>query len=201
MQQDDVGAMKASHHNFKDAGSTVVVTVDACSTDHDVQVQVTGDSLTVSAQRDGKPVVLLSVPQLYSTIDASSLDWEDVDRQVVVKLSKLDPSLRWPQLEANKQEAAHKSKENPLEDREHVKALLSAAQCGDVEAFKAAGRLFTAGQLDAVKDAHGRNALHFAAASSKAVLCSYLAQEESFDLDVTDESGTHAPMECHSTLY
>ena len=132
------------------------------------------------------------MPQLYSTVDASAVDWEDEDGQITVRLTKLDPSLRWPQLEVAERGVEQRMAESPLQDREQVKALLSAAQCGDVEAFKAAGRLFPAGQLDAIKDANGRTALHFAAASSNAELCQYLAREEGFPLDATDESGVHA---------
>ena len=185
--------MNFPSHTFRDAGASVVVTLDARSSTGQVQVQVTGDSLTVVAHRDAKRVVLFDLQQLYSTVDASAVDWEDKDGQITVKLEKLDPSLEWPQLEATKREADQRSEGNPLEDREQVKALLSAAQSGDVEAFKAAGQLFPAGQLDGIKDANGRNALHFAAASSNADICSFLAREQGFSLDATDESGEHAP--------
>ena len=184
-------AMMAASYQFTDAGASVVVKLDARSSGQ-VQVQASGDSLKVAGHREAEHVVLLNVPQLYSTVDASAVDWEEKDGQITVRMTKLDPSLQWPQLEVAERGLEQRSEENPLEDREQVKALLSAAQSGDVEAFKAAGGLFPAGQLDAIKDANGRNALHFAAASSNAELCNYLAREEGFPLDTTDESGMHA---------
>ena len=188
-----VAAMKEPSYSFKDAGPSVIVIACNSSKSKDVQVQVTGDALTVFAHRDAERVVLLSVPQLYSTIDASALDWEDRDGQITIKLNKLDPSLQWPQLEAPERQAESNAEDNPVDDREKVKAVLSAAQSGDIEAFKAAGRHFPAG-LDAIKDANGRNALHFAAAASNADMCNFLAREEGFSLDATDESGMRAPL-------
>ena len=173
-------------------------------------VQSTGDSITVELRsvQSSEPVVIWTIPQLYGTIDAASTRWSvsKNNKQMTVRLKKLDTSAAWPQLapfsqdSAAEEELAHPATENPLEERQHVRALLTAAQTGDLEGFEAAAGRFSAGDLSSVRDGNGRNALHFAAAGGHATLCHSLINCWGVNVDAYDEAGKimdTCMLQCH----
>jgi hypothetical protein len=186
--------------NFQDRGAEVLVTIDV-SSEHTVSfdVQIGGDTLSVQSKQDKGVTLLLSITQLYSTIDAAASDWQlSPDKSLTVRLKKLDPASVWPQLEA---EAPADTPDtvpgDPLEARKAVEALLSAARAGDVEGFRGAAQRFDGNDLTCVKDANGHNALHFSASEGKTTFVRYLLTEEHFKVDTADDSGgSHLRLRC-----
>ena len=129
---------------FTDHGNSAIVELDLRKkfSSTDLRVDTTADTLTVTCNSDKSP--LFKPSQLYGTVQASATSWllqEDGTLQVTLK--KLPPYEPWPALEAGAQEAAQSSaKPSPgdaLEARKSVKALLEAAQNGDVEMLKVHG--------------------------------------------------------------
>ena len=194
----DAAKITVKTSTFHDDGEYATLELDVSSVGGGVlDVQSTGDSIAVVLHRAGttKPVVIWSTP-LVGTIDASATCWSTSEtKQMTIRLKKLDPSAAWPHLARASQESAaeeqddHAPPENPLEQREHVKALLTAAQTGDLEGLGAAAASFSAGDLSSVRDGNGRNALHFAAAGGHADLCHGLLHDWGFDADACDEAG------------
>ncbi len=186
-----------------DDGDFARVLVDV----HDLEagtfdVKSTGDSVAIVWRGEGgEPTVIWSIQQLYGTIDASATTWEATEsQQIKVQLKKLDASAAWPQLEASQEPDSRPAPENPLEERENVKALLTCAQSGDLQGFKAAAEKFSTGDLSGVRDGNGRNALHFAAAAGNAALCQRLVEQWSFDADAVDDSGMQLPRQTCQVL-
>lgn len=179
--------------SFEDGGTEVVVTLDVPSVKAAAfDVQISGDSLTVEVTESDKKTDLLRITQLYSTIDAASSEWKlsPSKNSLTVRLKKLDPDSTWPQLEAKSStKEAPISHGDPLEARKAVEALLSAARAGDVEAFKGAAQRFDGSDLSGVKDANGRNALHFSASHGQTDFVNLLVSEEHFEVDASDDSG------------
>ncbi|CAL8467241.1 g6777 [Coccomyxa elongata] len=62
-------------------------------------------------------------------------------------------------------------------------------RAGDIEAFRGAAHRFDASDLTGVKDANGRNALHFSASHGRTDFVGYLVSEQHFEVDATDDSG------------
>ena len=181
---------------FHDNGEFARVLVNVHDLKHGTfDVQSTGDSVALVWHGEAsEPVVRWSVQQLHGTIDASATSWRITEnQQIEVLLKKLDPSAAWPQLEASQEPDSRPAPENPLVERENVKALLTAAQSGDLEGFRAAAEKFSAGDLSGVRDGNGRNALHFAAAAGNADLCQRLIEEWAFDVEAVDDSGMDSP--------
>lgn len=178
---------------FEDRADEVLVTTDVPEEPGaSFDVQIGGDFLFVRSQLDGKDTSLLNVKQLYSTVDVTASSWElsSSKERLTVRLKKLDPATVWPQLEA--ESGVIKPDDlsgDPLEARKAVQALLSAARAGDVEAFKGAAQRFDGSDLSSVKDANGRNALHFSASSGKTDFVQYLVAKETFEVDTADDSG------------
>lgn len=126
---------------FTDQGQTVLVELDlrVKFSSADLQVDTTADTLTVTCTSHKSP--LFKTAQLYGTVQASATSWLlQEDGALQVTLTKLPPYELWPALEAGAQAAAQSSaKPSPadaLEARKNVKALLEAAQNGDVEMLK-----------------------------------------------------------------
>ncbi len=178
---------------FEDNGIDVLVTLNVSSIKAAAfDVQISGDSLSVQFKENDKNTDLLRIIQLYSTVDAASSHWDlsPSKDSLTVRLKKLDPGSTWPQLEAktatNDSTTSHG---DPLEARRAVEALLSAARAGDVEAFRGAAHRFDGSDLSGVKDANGRNALHFSASHGRTDFVGYLVSEQHFEVDATDDSG------------
>lgn len=126
---------------FKDQASTALIQLDLGErfSSADLRVDTTADTLTISCTSQKSP--LFKTAQLCGTVQASATSWllqENGTLQVTLK--KLPPYEPWPALEAGAQEAAESNaKPSPgdaLEARKNVKALLEAAQNGDVDMLK-----------------------------------------------------------------
>ena len=77
---------------FEDSGSTVLVTLPCVEPVSNLDVESTTTSLCVRKQ-SGE--VILHVPQLFSTVDASKTTWILEDDQLQICLHKLDSQLHW----------------------------------------------------------------------------------------------------------
>ena len=143
------------------------------------------------------PQLLLDVPQLYREVEPHQTSWsvdESPPGELMLRLAKLDPLTPWTALEAG---AATVSSDGgaAMAARAAVESLLRAAAEGDEAALRtAAATLDEDGEgvravLAAVKDAHGRGALHFAALRGQAVLCSTLCGELGMAVDARDQDG------------
>ena len=127
--------------NFKDQGSAVLAEVDL-GKDHssaDIRVDTTADTLKVTCTSSSS--ILFRTPQLHGTIQASATSWSFQDEGTLqVTLKKLPPYEPWPALESGAPDAESSTKKpsagDALEARSNVKALLEAAQNGDVEMLK-----------------------------------------------------------------
>lgn len=82
--------------------------------------------------------------------------------------------------------------EGAMQAREAVQRLLEAARDGPLEEFKLAELSFPREELAAVKEGHGRNALHLAALGGQSDICKYLINERHFDVNHFDEQGAQS---------
>lgn len=189
-----MGAQPAtSSYDFTDNGGTVQIQLTVHSGASDLDVRSTGDSLTIidnSASR-----TLLKVVQLYSTVDPGQTDWNVADGTLTVTLKKLEPAIRWTALETQAdvlpQHAGSEAQTSQaLQERDRVKALLTAAQSGSVSDLRAAAEHFRGQKLGDIKDGTGKNALHFAAQLGQTDVCQYLLTEQHMDPDSQDEAGS-----------
>ena len=130
------------NHAFQDHGRTVSVQLDLGSdlSRADIQVETTADTLAIARSSPAAgSTTILKTSQLYGTVDASATKWTlQQGGKLEVTLKKLPPHEPWPTLETGK---AEEIKEQPspgdaLEARKNVKALLEAAQNGDVAMLK-----------------------------------------------------------------
>ena len=192
-----MGAQPASDkiYHFTDAGSSVTVLLHANGNASDFDIRSTGDSLKVIDNRNSQ--TLLNILQLYSTIEASSTQSNVADGRLVLTLTKLDADVRWPALEAQSEVLADHSQtvseaqtSKALQEREKVKALLTAAQSGSVPDLQKAASHFSGQHLGDIKDGTGKNALHFAAQLGQTDVCQYLLTEYQLDPNIQDEAGT-----------
>ena len=192
-----MGAQPASDntYQFTDASSSVTVVLNVDGNASDFDIRSTGDSLRVIDNRNSQ--TLLNIVQLYSTIEASTTQSKVASGRLVLTLTKLDGDVRWPALEAQSEVLADHSQavseaqtSRALQEREKVKALLTAAQSGSVPDLQNAASHFSGQQLGDIKDGTGKNALHFAAQLGQTDVCQYLLTEHQLDLNIQDEAGT-----------
>ena len=186
-------------YSFRDLGSRIKVQLQVAPAlaNSDVYVDVTADSLRATDRNSS--AVLLSVTQLYSTVEAGSLEHEVAEGQLTMTLQKLDQSLSWPTLEAPNMPHADETQETEagdqtsraMQEREKVKALLTAAQSGSMADLQKAAAAFGQDSLAEVKDGTGKNCLHFAAQLGNSDVCHYLLTELGFDPNEQEEAGKH----------
>ena len=107
--------------------------------------------------------------------------------------------MRWPALEAQSevladqlQTTSEAQTSRALQEREKVKALLTAAQSGNVSEMQAAAAHFAEQHLGDIKDATGKNSLHFAAQLGQTDNCRYLLTERQLNPNTQDEAGMQA---------
>lgn len=194
-----MGAQPATaSYEFTDNGGAVEIQLTIQSGPSDLDVRSTGDSLTIidnSASR-----TLLNVVQLYSTIDPGQTDWNAEDGTLTVTLKKLEPAIRWTALETQadvlpQQAVSEAQTSQALQERDSVKALLTAAQSGSVSDLQAAAEHFRGQNLGDIRDGTGKTALHFAAQLGQTDVCQYLLTEQHVDPDSQDEAGNdNAPL-------
>ena len=79
-----------------DLGSTVAVSVPVSENSGQLDVQSTTTSLLV---RDSTGNTLVTVPQLWSTVDSGKTTWEAKGGMLTIILHKLDPREHWRSLE------------------------------------------------------------------------------------------------------
>ncbi|DBA83555.1 TPA: hypothetical protein ACH3X2_006474 [Trebouxia sp. C0005] len=194
-----MGAQAASDnaYHFTDAGSSVTVLLNVDGNASDFDTRSTGDSLRVIDNRNSQ--TLLNIVQLYSTIEASATQSKVAKGRLVLTLTKLDADVCWPALEAQSEVLADPSQvaseaqtSRALQEREKVKALLTAAQSGSVPDLQKAASHFSGQQLGDIKDGTGKNVLHFAAQLGQTDVCQYLLTEHQLDPNVQDEAGETA---------
>ena len=188
-----MGAQPASEsYEFRDHGRTVKVQLPVHARASDLDIRSTGDSLTIvdnSAFR-----TLLKVVQLYSTVDATATDWRVADGTLTVTLTKLEPAIQWAALDTQaaalrEQAVSEAQTSRALQERDRVKALLTAAQSGSLPDVQAAAGHFAGQQLGEIKDASAKNALHFSAQLGHTQVCHYLLTEQQVDVNLQDEAG------------
>lgn len=190
-----MGAQPATaSYEFEDNGSTVQIRLTVHCNLSDLDVRSTGDSLTVIDKSAAR--TLLKVFQLYSTVDACGTDWTISEDTLTVTLTKLEPDVRWTALETQSNVLPQQAVSEPqtsevLQERDKVKALLTAAQTGNMSDLKAAAERFTGQQLGDIKDGTGKNVLHFAAQLGQADACYYLLTEQEVDSNIQDEAGDY----------
>lgn len=188
-----MGAQPATaSYEFEDNGRTVQIRLTVHCSLSDLDVRSTGDSLTVIDKSAAR--TLLEAFQLYSTVDARATDWTVAEHTLTVILAKLEPDVRWTALETQsnvlpQQAVTETQTSEVLEERDKVKALLTAAQTGNMSDLGAAAEHFTGQQLGDIKDGTGKNALHFAAQVGQADTCYYLLTEHEVDPNIQDEAG------------
>lgn len=190
-----MGAQPASvgAYDFTDMGRTVRVEIDVHSNASELDIRSTGDSLTVSDKPTSR--TLLSVLQLYSTVDANATQSSVSGGSLTITLTKLENTSWWPALEAksevlsDQQGVSEAQTSRAMEERDKVKALLSAAQAGSVSDLQVAAHHFEGQHLGDIKDATGKNALHFAAQLGQQDVCQYLITEQHVSPDTQDEAG------------
>lgn len=191
-----MGAQPAQErYEFRDNGNSVEIQLPAHSEASDLDVRLTGDSLTIVDKNASR--TLLKVVQLFSTVDAKATDWSVADGTLTVRLTKLDTAMQWTALEAQanvlpQQAVTEAQTSRALQERDRVQALLSAAQAGNLSGMQAAAAHFEGQELGEVKDATGKNALHFAAQLGKTDVCHYLLTEQQVDPNLQDEAGMHS---------
>lgn len=194
-----MGAQPASSnfHHFTDAGSSVTVLLNVDGNASDFDIQSTGDSLRVVDNRNSQ--TLLNILQLFSTVEAGITQSSVADGRLVLTLTKMDADLHWPALEAQSEVLADHSQavseaqtSRALQEREKVKALLTAAQSGSVPDLQNAASHFSGQQLGDIKDGTGKNALHFAAQLGQTDVCQHLLIEHHLDPNIQDEAGETA---------
>ena len=191
-----MGAQPATgSYDFQDNGRTVQIRLTVHCNLSDLDVRSTGDCLTVTDKSAARP--LLKVFQLFSTVDARATDWTVAEDTLTVTLTKLEPAIRWTALETQPNVLPQQAVSEPqtsevLQERDKVKALLTASQIGNVLDLKAAAEHFTGQQLGDIKDGTGKNALHFAAQLGQADACHYLLTEQQLDPNIQDEAGSYS---------
>ncbi len=86
---------------FRDAGPDVVVELPVPRGTAAENVRVSGGADALAVQMSEAEALLLSVVQLYSTVDPAATHMEVLaDGTLRVTLRKLDPDLPWPSLHA-----------------------------------------------------------------------------------------------------
>ena len=189
-----MGAQPATAtYDLTDNGGTVQIQLTVHSGPSDLDVRSTGDSLTIIDKSASR--TLVKVVQLYSTVDSGQTDWNVVDGTLTVTLKKREPAIRWTALETQadvlpQQAVSEAQTSQALQERDRVKALLTAAQSGSVSDLQAAAELFRGENLGDFKDGTGKNALHFAAQLGQTDVCQYLLIEQQMDPDSQDEAGS-----------
>lgn len=100
---DDAAAPSGAAH-LLDHGDTVevILGMPPGASEHDVSISGGADSLQVTVA--GQPQPLLSVLQLYSTVDPQQTQLRVDDGRLTITLHKRDPSLAWPGLHAVREE-------------------------------------------------------------------------------------------------
>ena len=195
-----MGAQPATaSYEFRDRGRTVQIQFAIHSDPSDLDVRSTSDSLTIIDKSASR--TLLKVVQLYSTVDARQTDWNVANGTMTVTLTKLEPAIQWTALETQPdvmpQPAVSEAQTSrALQERDRVKLLLTAAQSGSVSDIQAAAEYFAGQHLADIKDATGKNALHFAAQLGQTEVCHYLLTEQQVDPNSQDEAGT-----CRTPLF
>lgn len=184
-------------YKFRDLGSRVEVRLQVASdlASSDIHMQATADSLRITEQKSS--AVLLNVTQLYSTIAAAATEHTAANGNLTVTLQKLDQKLSWPAFEVQSKAHANGTEDadsgnqtsRAMQEREKVKALLTAAQSGSVADVQQAAKQFGQDSLAEVKDGTGKNCLHFAAQTGQTDVCHYLLIELHFDPDEQEEAG------------
>jgi ankyrin repeat protein len=148
------------------------------------------------------PQLLLDAPALHAEVQPHATSWSldaGPPAELVLRLTKADALQPWTALQAGGPDADGGA---AMAARAAVEALLRAAADGDEAALRtAAARLDEDGEgvqtvLAAVKDAHGRGALHFAALRGHAQLCAALCADLGMPVDARDEDGAHPTMRC-----
>ncbi len=131
---------RSSPFRFEDQGSLALLELAVPDTQDSatVRVETTADTVTVSQASQNTP--LFKSSQLYGTVDASSTSWAlQKDGTLRITLKKLPPYETWPTLETTAGAQPSETQPSPtdaLEARKNVKALLEAAQSGDVDMLK-----------------------------------------------------------------
>ena len=182
----------AASYDFRDHGRTVQIQLTVHSDPSDLSVRSTGDSLTIIDNSASRTV--LKVVQLYSTVDARHTDWNIANGTLTVTLTKLEPAIQWTALDTQpdvlpQQAVSEAQTSRVLQERDRVKALLTAAQSDSVSEIQAAADYFRGQHLGDIKDGTGKNALHFAAQLGQTDVCHYLLTEQQVDPNSQDEAG------------
>ncbi len=99
---DEAAASGEAH--VADRRDTVDVFVQVPPDTADADVTVSGGADALQVQVKDAPQPLLSIMQLYSTVDPALTSWRIDDSQLVISLHKRDASLRWPGLNAMREE-------------------------------------------------------------------------------------------------
>lgn len=191
----NMGAQPATGiYKFTDNGTSVQIQLAVHSDLSDLAVSSTGDSLTVVDKSASR--TLLKASQLYSTVDARATDWTVAAGTLTVTLTKLEPAIQWAALETQpnvlpQQAVSEAQTSKVLQERDRVKALLTAAQTGRVSDLRSAAEHFTGQQLGDIKDGSGKNALHFAAQLGHKDACHYLLTEQQVNPNLQDEAGSY----------
>lgn len=194
-----MGAQPATaSYEFRDNGRTVQIQLTVHCDLSDLDVRSTGDSLTIVDNRASR--TLLKVVQLYSTVDAGATDWNVTEGTLTVTLTKLEPAIHWTALETHadvlpQQAVSEAQTSRALQERDRVKALLTAAQSGSVSNIQAAAEHFRGQQIGDIKDGTGKNALHFAAQLGQTDACHYLLTEQQVDPNLQDEAGSYIALQ------
>jgi hypothetical protein len=82
---------------FHDNGKEVEVSIKVDAVAEPVDVYSTTTALTV---KDKNRSLIVNVPQLFSTVDASKTIFEVVNGELSITLQKLAPDEKWTSLEA-----------------------------------------------------------------------------------------------------
>lgn len=190
-------------YKFCDLGSRVEVRLQIASdlASSDIDVQATADSLRITEHKNS--AVLLNVTQLYSTVAAAATEHTAANGKLTVTLQKLDQKLSWPAFEVESMSHANGTEDadsgnqtsRAMQEREKVKALLTAAQSGSVADVQQAAEQFGQDSLAEVKDGTGKNCLHFAAQTGQTDVCNYLLTELHFDPAEQEDAGMYISLQ------
>ena len=190
-----MGAQPATaSYEFTDRGRTVQIQLTVHGHPSDLDVRSSGDSLKIIDKSASR--TLLRIVQFFSTVDARQTDWNVANGTLTVTLTKLEPAIHWTALETQpdvlpQQAVSEAETSRALQERDRVKALLTAAQSGSVSDIQAAAEHFTGQHLGDIKDGTGKTALHFAAQLGQTDVCHYLLTEQQVDPNSQDEAGTY----------
>ena len=167
----------------------------ASASDLQRRLRVSVGPTSLTGELTDPPQLLLDAPALHAEVQPHATSWS-LDAapppELVLRLTKADARQPWTALQAGGGDADGGA---AMAARAVVEALLRAAADGDEAALRtAAARLDEDGEgvqavLAAVKDAHGRGALHFAALRGHAPLCAALCTDLAMPVDARDEDG------------